>query len=200
MLYELQALLHNTDISLYMPVSNDLNESSRKSHLKITADDVVAISFDEADHCTPLDGTSLSNSRHLKGHSFKPDSDNEAEFFELSGVKLHEHVVESWGCIDIQKALDAFDFIVKLYIHPDLERTCVDFLNFVRDHQSQPLTTFVPVAVYGNDEVLSDSNIEFVCAEITFSAYKCTVRLLDRDMTDGYWYLTDPIEFAEMTP
>lgn len=79
---------------------------------------------------------------------------------------------------------------------PHLEAIFSELHESVQKYQSLPLSTYVPIGVVGNESVLSDQDIEFVCAEVTFSVDGVSVRLLDRDMQDGYWYLTDAMDFA----
>lgn len=198
MIYELQSLLHGTDISLYKPLedySEENNDRDYQDFLQISADDVVALSLDEDETQTPLDATILTVKNKPKEHNFSTKDLDDVDMRPLENVKLAEQVVDIWDCEDVQAALNDGKCRVGVYIDHDLETIFSEFEESVQKYQSLPISTYVPVSLTGDDTILSDSSIGFVCAEITFSVTGTTIRLLDRDMADGYWYLTEPMPF-----
>lgn len=123
MLYELQSLIHGSDIVLYKPVddySKEKMDCSFKDFLQVSAGDVVALSIGEGEASTPLDGIKLAASSELKDHDFSTSHLHDSDIRELSGVKLAQQVIDIWGCEEVQKSLGAGDFHVGLYINSDL--------------------------------------------------------------------------------
>lgn len=198
MFQALQELIYDSDIALYAPVgdhSRTTPESEHKSFLQITEHDVVSISVDECADIIPINGYNFSNSRSYKDHDFCAEELDDSQLHELVYVKLTPQAIEDFDCVEVQAALDASDFNVSVFIDMHLESIAPELQKFVQKHQSQPLRTYVSVAVTGDDNALLETSVQFICAEITFSVNGTTVRLLDHNGDDGYWYLSEPTEF-----